>query len=206
MRKIVVLGASHATRIYSALLRHPKASEFKFFKNTKPGASLGASSSTQVPIDTKLYSDLRNTDIVLVQYTGNDLLEKRIQISKNPKNIHITEFIPKSDAYVNQARQKLEKILEKTSAKVIIIDDILRHVRCCKKHLFPGLIRYLSKRNRELKAHFPDYLVLDHRRLINEKFSKIRNLHSYKNLLEDSVHLKGIYYDQIADNLFQKYF
>ena len=206
MQKIVVLGASHATRIYNALLRHEKAKDFEIIKYTRPGASLGASSKN-VEINKSVFSNLNERDIVLVQYTGNDLLEKRIEISKNPKNIHITDFKPKSDSYVQKARKRLEDILSLTSAKVIIIDDVYRHIRCCDKHLFPGLVSYLSKRNKELQKQFSKkYIVLDHRTLLKEKFYKIRNLRFYKTLLEDSVHLKPIFYDQIVDSLFEKMF
>ncbi len=199
---VLVLGASHATRIYTALSKNKSIEKFRLKNNTRPGSTLGSPSNNKLCINYDLLSTLTEKDYVIVQFLGNDLLKKNICIERQPrKNIHILKFEPKSDEYLNKLRLTLKKILSITKAKVTIIDDIYRHVRCCNNHLFPGLIKFFAKQNRELKNIFSEYTVLDHRKLLGFNYHKIKSVTAYKQILVDSVHLKAIYYDKIAEYL-----
>jgi len=201
----VFLGASHATRLWKAaiqFIQENKVERVKLYNNTRPGASLLGKNA---PINYDLLASLTPNDFIIVQYTGNDLLEKRLLITHNPKIFHITEFVPKSDNNVRRSRLLLKRILGISSAKVIIIDDVYRHLRCCTLHMYPGLVKYFAKRNKELKEFFPQYEVLDHRRLLNVNFRKITTVHHYKDLLIDSVHLKPKHYLEIIQTLWAKY-
>jgi len=199
---VLVLGASHATRIYTALTKNKNVENFRLVNNTRPGSTLGSPSSNKLCINYDLLSNLTEKDHVIVQFLGNDLLKKNIFIERQPrKNIHILKFEPKSDAYLNKLRLTLKQILSITKAKVTIIDDIYRHVRCCNNHLFPGLIKFFAKQNRELKNTFPEYTVLDHRKILGFNYHKIKSVVAYKQILVDSVHLKPQYYEKIAEYL-----
>ena len=99
-------------------------------------------------------------------------------------------------------RQTFKKILAITKAKVIIIDDIYRHVRCCQNHDFPGMIKFFAKQNKALKETFPEYTVLDHRKLLGFNYHKIKNVTEYKKILVDSVHSRKRFYSKIAEYLY----
>ena len=201
--KVLVLGASHATRIHTALIADNRANNFKIINNTKPGSTLGSPSTNKLCINYDALANLSENDYVIVQFLGNDLLKKNIWIERYPrKNIHLTKFEPKSENYLNNLRQTFKKILAITKAKVIIIDDIYRHVRCCKNHDFPGMIKFFTKQNKALKETFSEYTVLDHRKLLGFNYHKIKNVTEYKKILVDSVHLRKAFYSKIAEYLY----
>ena len=204
-QRIIILGSSHAARIYKAVVRQPSSKVFKIFDLTTPGGTLGGSSN-RVKINYDLLSNLNDCDHVIVQIFGNDLFEKNIQITQNPKVIHLTKFKSKSDEYIYQLFQILQKILSITKAKVTLIDNVYKHVFCCETHIHPGLIKFQAKRNKQLRSYFSQYTVLDHRKILGLNPRKLKSIKEYREILTDSVHLKPVYYSKIAEFLFKRIF
>ncbi len=90
---VLVLGASHATRIYTALTKNKDIDKFRVVNNRKPSSTLGSPSNNKLCINYDLLSNLTVNDHVIVQFLGNDLLKKNIYIERQPqKNIHILKF------------------------------------------------------------------------------------------------------------------
>jgi hypothetical protein len=197
--RLVILGSSHATRLYNAIRENSQITEkFEVLSNTKPGATFET-----LKINFGLIYSLTPRDYLCIQFLGNDLLKRHIKITKNPKVIHLEKFIPQSNKNVHEKRESLRNILSIVQAKIYIIDDPLRHVNCCSVHNHPGLMSYLHKRNKELKQYFGNsYEVLDHRKLINEPFRKLKCIFHYKKILVDAVHLRPEYYQQWAQAIF----
>ena len=198
--KLVVLGASHATRLLSQIKENEVlSSKYEIIGNTKPGATWYS-----LPIDLELILDLQPQDVLIVQFLGNDLLKKHLLITQNPTKFHLTQFEPKSEAYITNVRTKLKEMLSEVKARVIIIDDPIRHLSCCPEHAAncPDLLKFLRTKNKELRRFFSEYTVLDHRRLFTSKsFRQFDHLATYKSVFVDTVHLHMKYYAEWAESL-----
>ena len=198
--KLVICGSSHATRLYQACQRNANLKEkYSIIGNTRPGATW-----YNFKLDKGLLEQLGANDVVIIQFLGNDLIKPEIKRTFNPKIIHLLQFIPRSDAYVKTVREHLKKFLTNVKAKIYFIDDPYRHLSCCPAHAHshPELLKYLVKRNRELKEIFSEYTVFDHRRLIKSmSFGKISHMSYYRKIMDDDVHMKENFYDEWAESL-----
>ena len=196
-RKLVILGSSHATRLHKSILANEDFANFEIIGNTRPGATFKS-----LKIDLNLLYSLTSSDVLIVQFLGNDLLNKFTKITYRPKIIHLLKFKPQSNRYVEYVRGQMKTLLESVKAKIIWIDDPYRHLYCCELHVYPGLVSYLAKRNSELQEYFKDVCtVLDHRKIVNFTFRHLKEIKRYKRLLCDSVHLRPEYYDQWAQSI-----
>ena len=102
--RLVILGSSHATRLYNAIRENRQITEnFEVLSNTKPGATLET-----LKINFGLIYSLTPRDYLCIQFLGNDLLKKNIKITKNPKVIHLEKFIPQSNKNVHEKRESLK--------------------------------------------------------------------------------------------------
>jgi hypothetical protein len=198
--KLVVLGSSHATRLLSKIKENEVLSaRFNVIGNTKPGTTWYT-----LNINYELLLDLTPSDVLIVQFLGNDLLKKHLLITQNPKKFHLTRFEPKSEAYITNVRTKLKELLSQVKARIIIIDDPIRHLSCCPEHAAncPDLLKFLRTKNKELKRFFSEYTVLDHRKLFTSKtYKQFDHLATYKSLFVDTVHLDLKYYAEWAESL-----
>ena len=92
MRRVYVLGSSHAFRILKAVTRNKQITDTFLVSGTvKPGAKLA---DLNFPIQ-KLAS-FNESDILLIQLFGNELIKRNIKVeNKNGKRtIHLTAFEP----------------------------------------------------------------------------------------------------------------
>jgi len=198
--KIVTLGSSHSKRIHDALAKHPKANQFEI-----SSIRLFEYESGSDAFNSKLRYLLKLTekDHIIVQYFGNELFAKYIKVTHNPKTIHLTKFVPNSGTYLKEQYERLGKILNRFKAKVTIIDHFYRHLNCCAKHVYPGIVKYQAARNKELKECFSQFEVIDHRKTLGFRSRDLRDIKLYQGLFEDKVHLKPEGYARIADFLYR---
>jgi hypothetical protein len=170
--------------------------KFEIFGNVQSGATWET-----FRFKDGLLNSLTSSDILVVQFLGNDLLQRHIDITPNPKTIHLTKFVPKPDSYVRIVREKLAEKLSRLKCRIFIIDDPYRHIGCCPNHNWKGLLNYLAQRNKELHNFFCRYIVLDHRRIMEISFRKLKCIRFYEDLLEDKVHFYPIVYRSWANSL-----
>jgi len=198
--KLCILGASHARRLYYACKENTYIiSRYDVIGNVQSGATWQT-----FKFNDKMLGQLSKDDVLVVQFLGNDLLKRNISITPNPKTIHLLKFVPQPDSYVQIVRGNLKEKLKNLQCRIFMIDDPYRHLKCCEEHHNPGLLGYLSKRNKELHDFFSEYIVLDHRRLCSLPFRKLKCMSYYAGLLEDKVHFKNIIYKAWAEFLYER--
>jgi lysophospholipase L1-like esterase len=203
MPKIIVFGTSHAKRIHKAVSKHPEASQFEIVYVSAPNINV---SSEEYQSNRNHFNSLTENDHVIVQYLGNDIFEKHIKVTHNPKTIHLTKFVPASDSILKTKFRILRSYLRTLPAKVTIIDHFYRYLNCCSKHVHPGIVKYQAARNKELKEYFSQFEVIDHRKTLGFRSRDLRDIKLYQGLFEDKVHLKPEGYAKIADFLYRHIF
>ena len=204
MPKIIVFGTSHARRIHKAVSNHPNASKFEIVYISEPKHLDFTSEEHRT--NHRHFKSLTENDHVIVQYFGNDLFEKHIKITHNPKVIHLTKFVPASDHKLKAKLYGVRKYLRTLPAKVTFIDHFYRYLNCCSKHVHPGIVKYQAARNKELKEYFSQFEVIDHRKTLGFRSRDLRDIKLYQGLFEDKVHLKPEGYAKIADFLYRHIF
>ena len=200
MRKLVVIGASHAKRLAN-LFRSNKHFR-KFFEIhdfSKPGTTC---ENTLLP-NLNNYS---SNDVLILSLFGNDLMKKNIFIEKKDKTkiFHLTKYEPSSIESLREKFLKIKEYLATCNMKCYIIDNVLRHLFCCRKHRFPGLRQFQNLVNKELHIFFnnTNVTVLSHLKLM--KFPENwKNSKKYVRFLEDKVHLKRRYYSKMVDGIWK---
>jgi len=198
--KIVTLGSSHSKRIHDALAKHPKANQFEISSIRLLDDDFdSATLSSKI----RYLLQLTENDHIIVQYFGNDLFAKHIKVTHNPKIIHLTKFVPTSGTYLKEQYELFGKILSRFKAKVTIIDHFYRHLHCCSKHVYPGIVKYQAAKNKELKECFSQFEVIDHRKTLGFRSRDLRDIKLYQGLFEDKVHLKPEGYAKIAEFLYR---
>jgi hypothetical protein len=203
-RKLVIIGYSHAYRLFKSCKENRVLTEnFDILGKTFRGATWP---QVKEQIKRFLQQPFTSRDILVFQIFGNDLLKKGLHYRDFSTGIiHLRNFVPASDVDVGIAYDSFREILKSTSASVIVIDNPLRHLRCCELHLpnHTGLASYFRKRNKELVTTLQDWPVIDHRRLIPSiPFRNLRQTFFYVQLLDtDKVHFKQHVYDEWADSL-----
>jgi hypothetical protein len=208
-KKIVVIGSSHAKRLFLNLKDHRLLHEKYYVLNeTIPGSTF---ENTKFPA---YLSKLKKDDFVILQLFGNDWLKKHIQITKEGKNkmFHLTKFEPVDvETVMNMLLadvKLLAKILKNLKCKILMIDNIFRHLECCEKHQFQEIGPLWSESNKALRLGFKDFknvTCIDHRKLLGFPKKKIKVLPFYKTLLVDGVHLKPKLYKTMATNLISQH-
>ena len=148
MRTVHIFGSSHANRIFNSF-------EKQCLKNTnlqktvKPGALVK-------DLSVKEIKTLTSKDTLIVQLFGNEIIHKNIAVERkgNGKIIHLTKFIPKSQHQILDSYAYIQNVLKQVKAKVIFIDNPIRHLKCCKKHNQASLFTFQARQNKILKRFF----------------------------------------------------
>ena len=101
----------------------------------------------------------------------------------------------KSRGYTDASRNCLEPL----KCKVFILDNPLRHARCCTFHkkCLKGLPKFLAIQNRVLAQNFGSK-VLNHKKYLGLPTKKAYNPKIYQKLFSDSVHFKKNVYDSLV--------
>ena len=91
MRRLHIFGSSHAARILKAVNRNKKLTDTFLVSGTvRPGAKL-----SDLNFPTQKLAGFTNSDILVIQLFGNELIKRNIKIEyKNGrKTIHLTAFV-----------------------------------------------------------------------------------------------------------------
>jgi len=146
------------------------------------------------------FDQLKESDYVILQCFGNDLMEKNILIEKGSgkKIIHLTQFKPRPLEEIKKKFLALKNILEKVKGQYYIIDNPMRHLHCCTKHKYHKLPHFQISANKVLKTIFGSH-TLNHGKLLGMSKRKLRQ--KYPTLFLDSVHLKAQWYETLVANL-----
>ena len=202
MRRIHVLGSSHACRILEAVTQNVELTKtFSISGTVKPGAKLA-----DLKFPSQYLASFKESDILLIQLFGNELIKRNIIVErKNGKKIiHLTAFEPEPAWKIQRACTRLKELLEPLQCRIFIIDNPLRHIRCCRKHRknLKGLHSYLEKQNRLLARFFQGFsTVLNHKKYLGMSRRKTGNLKVYLKLFSDSVHFKRNVYSSLAQRI-----
>ena len=175
MRRIHVLGSSHACRILEAVTQNVELTKTFLISGTvKPGAKLA-----DLKFPSQYLASFKESDILLIQLFGNELIKRNITVErKNGKKIiHLTAFEPEPAWKIQRACTRLKELLEPLQCRIFIIDNPLRHIRCCRKHRkgLKGLHCYLENQNRLLARCFGSK-VLNHKKYLGMSRRKTGNL------------------------------
>ena len=204
MRRLHVFGSSHAGRILKAVARNKQITDTFLVSGTvKPGAKL-----TDLIFLVKKLASFNESDILLIQVFGNELIKRNIRIDykKGQKTIHLTAFEPEPSWKIQKAYSRLKELLEPLRCRIFILDNPLRHIRCCMKHRksIKGLHSYLEKQNRILAQGFGSK-VLNHKRYLGMASKKACKLKNYLKLFSDSVHFKENVYSDLVQRIAVKH-
>ena len=92
---------------------------------------------------------------------------------------------------------------------MIVLDNILRHLKCCVDHYSSEVGEFQSRQNAILREYFqaiPNVLALNHKELLDISIRHLEEEEVYALLYEDGVHLQKKYYFKIAKNLKKQVF
>ena len=136
---------------------------------------------------------------------GNDLFNRNIQITRQPKKvIHLTKFDPKSEEHLLNLCKQLKNRIATYKCKVLILDNIYRHIDCCSSHRYPGVVKYQKRTNNLIRAFFGPQ-ALNHIHFLGVIYKKVKHPHGYSTiLLCDSVHMYPVYYQAMAGKLLER--
>ena len=204
MRRLHVLGSSHAARILKAVTRNKQLTDTFLVSGTvRPGAKL-----SDLNFPTQKLAGFSNSDILIIQLFGNELIKRNIKIDyKNgQKTIHLTAFVPEPAWRILRAYSRLKELLEPLRCRILILDNPLRHIRCCMKHrkLLKGLHSFLEKQNKILAQKFGSR-VLNHKKYLGMPSKKAYKLKNYLKLFSDSVHFKDNVYSDLVQRIAVKH-
>jgi len=195
--RVLVFGSSHAKRLFDAMIRDDNfRDEFELYWNVKSGATI-----ENFTVNYGLLESLSEDDFVIVNFLCNDWLHKNIEFTYTPqKVIHLTKFEPKFFPEIATQIVWLGEVLERTRARVIILDNPLRHIRCCNWHRYPGLIQFWRQKNHDMRTIFSNagHTVLEHQSVMRLSRTEWRQMGNYTTLFSDTVHFKPYVYCQIA--------
>ena len=197
MRRLHIFGSSHAARILKAALDNKIVMQnFNVSSTVKPGAKFN---NLQFP--SKLLKTFVQSDVLFIQLFGNELLKKNVYVShhRGKKVIHLTAFELEPVWKIQGVYSHLKELLEPLKCKIFILDNPLRHARCCTFHKkwLKGLPKFLAIQNRVLAQNFGSK-VLNHKKYLGLPTQKTFNPKIYQRLFSDSVHFKKDVYDSLV--------
>jgi len=196
MKNIFVIGSSHASKIVHAMKKNKDVIEnFNIIDFTKPGATFDKLTMPN-------FDHIKESDYVILQCFGNDLMDKNILIEKGSgkKIIHLLKFVPRPLEEIKNKFLALKNILEKVKCQYLIIDNPIRHLNCCSKHKYRNLRHFQINANKLLKTIFKSNTI-EHSHLLGSR----RQLRKYYHkMFVDSVHFKPQWYEILCKNLLSR--
>lgn len=201
-KSITLIGSSHARRFEDAFKKlKGSGSNFVVKAYCKPGANF---SKLIWPSETEL-SLLTEDDFIICFPFGNDVFEPLIATTGRGPNkvIHLTKLIKKPDTHILELCDQLSKKLVNTKAKVFLLSNFLRHLHCCPKHKYPGIVKHQNHFNKLILNFFrgTKYNVIRQEALVFKRSTEGKNIHKYAALQPDSVHFSPILYSKMAEKL-----
>ena len=193
MRRIHIVGASHAVRLRQALTLHTDN------KRKYTVVSHAVPSKKYFDLIWPDFTTLEVGDVLVLILFGNDLFKNGYRKYENV--FHLEHFAPNTDEYFNIRYLDLKNRLSQVPAgvEVKIVSSFYRHF-CCAKHTHVGLLKYFNFRNRQLEQFKSEnVMVLDHRYLVHSSFRKAKDTKIYRALQADAVHFRS--YAYIAERI-----
>ena len=159
------------------------------------------------------HSTLTKNDIIVFQSFGNNLMQRHtVQCTyKDGGILQLIKFVPNKLPYLEKIFLQLLDKLSDYPCKIYIFDNIYRHIQCCKKHYYKGLIQFQRRANVLLQKTIETRFIhnvryLDHRRFLGINFRKIWKMSLYKNILQkDRVHLLTPFYNRIMSIFLRRF-
>ena len=131
--RVFIFSSSHAAQIKQSVLTNNKIkSKYDILSETKPGAQF---LDLQFPT---ILDTFQSNDFLIIQLFGNDIMKKHTNVTRNNrvKTIHMFKFKPVEKEELLSIFEMLNKKLQTLKCKVIILDNPIQHLFCCKKHVF----------------------------------------------------------------------
>ena len=201
--KLVFIGSSHAKRLCREAYCIEKITNFyEIVDFSRPG-------SLFENLVWPERSTLTEKDVIVFQSFGNNLLQRHTY--KSDGILHLSKFVPNKLSYLEKIFSQLLQTLSKYPCKIYIFDNIYRHIKCCRKHYYKGLVKFQRKANvllqKTIETKFnPNIKYLDHRRFLGINSQKIWKMSSYKNILQqDGVHLRVPLYNKMISILVKRF-
>ena len=197
MRQLHIFGSSHAARILQAALNNDNIRQnFSVTGTVRPGAKFN-----NLVFPSKLLNSFVESDVLLIQLFGNELLKRNVYVShlNGNKTIHLTAFEPEPAWKIQGVYRRLKELLEPLKCEIFILDNPLRYARCCTFHKkrLKGLPKFLAMQNRVLAQNFGSK-VLNHKKYLGLPTKRAYDQKIYQKLFSDSVHFKKNVYDSLV--------
>jgi hypothetical protein len=196
-RKCLIIGASHAKKLSKAIINNKEfTKQFDIFTSCQSGA---LSTDLDFP---QILKEFTENDVVLILAFGNDIFVRHTITTRTPFKIHLTKFEKVSETKLQQNFEYIKSKIKDLKCRVILLDNIYRHLYCCPEHVHKGIAKYQVLVNQQIKSFFGTQSI-NHLYLFDQQ-RKFRNRGFYSTLLVDSVHFKEEYYSEIAKNLLNR--
>ena len=205
MRRILVIGASHAKKLGTALKQFEIQGEFKVEIYAQPGARFA-----NIP-----FPDLNNCteqDVAIFICLGNDIFEQnshQVECKNRNKTIHLSKNRPSSENHLLNICSALQKKIKNCRATCIIVDNFYKHLRCCSSHMESnrGMFSLQRRYNVIIRKFFAtQFTVIPHTSLLFNSYADKRNEKKYRELQIDAVHFSPCQYLKIAARLLPRLF
>jgi len=215
-RTVYFLGSSHAQKLAIKAQENKEfVTRFNIKQYTKPGANFSQLPCRPVP------ESIKSDDLLIVQCFGNNLMRRPKYQRDRPKvpflkhngrkilvkKIHLDVFEPISQKAILDEYVIAKSYFENISCPIWIVDNPIRHTKCCEEHAEShrkkGLFKFQTRQNKILAKFFKkvrNVSVFDHRLLLGLDREFVRG-RGYERLLPDSVHLSSELYGNIVQNL-----
>jgi hypothetical protein len=189
-------GSSHAKKLcFNARSLNKITNIYDIQECTKSGATINTLPFPNI-------QHLQSSDILVIQISGNSLFKRDIMFSneKGKRTIHLKSFCPQEPEKIARENHILRSHLCTVNCKVLLIDNLYRHLFCCQTHFDKRILYYQKKQNSLFKTFFSELrnvTVINHLKYLGKTSTWLNKNTNLRKLTIDSVHLKAQYYRRI---------
>jgi len=201
-RKCYLIGSSHAVNLFrQAIFICWLTKNYELVNLGKPGATFFTLRPT-LPHP----SIFKPGDIIILATLGNGLFRK--YLSDGTKNVFKTEkkingrtkrtiHLRKTICIDPTVRKKeLELVwdyFKEVKSTIVILDNFIRHLNCCSIHTDTSRFNLQLQENRRIRLFFEqkrvkNWIVVNHIKILSQKYRKYRRPMIYRKIFSDSVH------------------
>jgi len=203
---LFVIGYSHSFRLLQQIQNNEQYTDkFEIKDFTRRGARFATLKLPEPGL-------FQSGDVIVAQLFGNDIVAgRRIRsVENNQIKYHLTNVLLTPQTKLDQMYEKMSQYFHQLpDVKILLIDHIRRFICGCEAHINTGLTKHQHKQFSRIREAFKgnaNVLVLDHRRLINKNFRRLRNSNTeYMKLLTDNIHLHREHYEYMAEKVYMEY-
>lgn len=204
---LFIIGSSHAANLRNFIVQNTAiVQKFNIKAIVKRGAVF-------YDLYHRLPHHIGKDDIIIFQCLGNGLFKKwlkpgvrnvKLDYSTGKKIIHLREFLPSEPNEIRLEWEMAREFLSNVPCKVLLIDNPLRHLFCCKEHFDHRIAKYQILQNKKLATFFQNcsnVQVIRHQNLINFRRKILKNYKILSSITPDSVHFSDDIYRSIVSGL-----